>query len=213
MKLFTKTIIGALSFISINAVASNANKFDYLGVSYQNNSYDNLDFSPGIDTNELAPLIYTTNSSATGFRVFVGHQFNRFVAVEAGVTSFGEANFLLIEKQTDSDGNIQNNTIQQGDFETLAGDIRIIGTFPLSDRLFIKTHIGALVWDNEITTLAQNTEELLLQKTGESGISLLTGIGLGYGFNKAVAISLDFEKTEIAQISSHSIGVSIFTRF
>jgi hypothetical protein len=98
-------------------------------------------------------------------------------------------------------------------FETLAGDIRIIGTFPLSDRLFIKAHIGALVWDNEITSLAQNTEELLLQKTGESGISLLTGIGLGYGFSKALAISLDFEKTEIAQISSHSIGVSIFTRF
>ncbi|MBE0365534.1 hypothetical protein PULV_b0126 [Pseudoalteromonas ulvae UL12] len=43
--------------------------------------------------------------------------------------------------------------------------------------------------------------------------SLLSGIGLGYGFNKTVAISLDLEKTEIADISTQSLGLTVFLRF
>ena len=112
MKLFCKTIIGALSFISINATASNANQFDYLVLSFQKNSYDNLNFAPDIDTSKLVPLIYDTNSSGTGLRVFVGHQFNSYIAVEAGITSFGKAEFSVIEKQTNSDGKSNNKTIQ-----------------------------------------------------------------------------------------------------
>lgn len=110
-------------------------------------------------------------------------------------------------------GKLKNKTVHSGDFETLAGDIRIVGTYPLSDSLFLKAHIGALAWDNEFSVLAQNNEELLVQKTSDSGVSLLTGVGLGYGINKAVAVSLDFEKTEIADISTQSLGVSLFIRF
>ncbi|MFT5756207.1 MAG: hypothetical protein ACI9LM_000919 [Alteromonadaceae bacterium] len=213
MKLFREIIIGSLSFISLNAVANNANQFDYLGISFQNHSYDSLNFSPGIDTVGLAPLIYQTNSSAIGFRGFFGHQFNRYIAVEAGITSFGKANFSLVKKEKDSNGKLKDKTVHKGNFETLAGDIRIVGTYPISDSLFLKAHIGALAWNNELTVLAQSKEELVVQKTSESGVSLLTGVGLGYGINKVVAVSLDFEKTEIANISSQNLGLSIFVRF
>ncbi len=213
MKLFREIIIGSLCFISINAVANNANQFDYLGIAFQNHSYDSLNFSPDIDTAGLDPLVYKTNSSATGFRGFIGHQFNRYVAVEAGVTSFGKANFSLIEQGKDPKGKSLDTTIHNGDFKTLAGDIRIIGTFPLSDSLFVKAHLGALAWDNELTILAQGAEDLLVEKRSETGISLLTGLGLGYGFNKVLAVSLDFERTEIANISTQSLGLSIFLQF
>lgn len=212
MELFSKIIIVSLSLISINAAASNKNEFDYFGISLQNNSYDSVDFNPGVDTAELIPLVYEKESSAIGFRGFFGHQFNRYIAVEAGVTSFGSASFSLIKKEEGADGKIKNKTVHSGDFETLAGDIRIVGTYPLSDSLFLKAHVGALAWDNEFSILAQNNEELLVQKTSDSGVSLLTGVGLGYGINNVVAISLDFEKTEIADISTQSLGVSIFIR-
>jgi hypothetical protein len=213
MKLFRKIIIVSLSFISINAVANNANQFDYLGISFQNHSYDSLHFSPNIDTAGLAPLVYQANSSATGFRGFIGHQFNRYIAVEAGVTSFGKAKFSLIEKGKDTDGKSIDTTLHNGDFKTLAGDIRIIGTFPLSDSLFVKAHLGALAWDNELTILAQGAEDLLLEKRSETGMSLLTGLGLGYGFNKVLAVSIDFERTKIANISTQSLGLSVFFQF
>ncbi|MEW6990345.1 outer membrane beta-barrel protein [Colwelliaceae bacterium 6441] len=213
MKLFREIILGSLSYISINAAASDFNQFDYLGISFQNHSYESLNFSPGIDATELEPLIYKSSSSARGYRVFVGHQFNQYVAVEAGVTSFGKASFSLFEKGVDSAGKVKNNTIYDGQFKTLAGDARIIGTFPLSDSLFLKAHLGALAWDNDFTVLVQGQEQLLVEKSSDTGISLLSGIGLGYGFNKVVAVSLDFEKTEIADITNQSLGLSVFLRF
>ena len=212
MKLFSNIIIGLLSVISIDAVARNANQFDYVGISFQNHNYDDLNFSPGINTAALAPLIYKENSSATGYRGFVGHQFNRYIAVEAGVTSFGKAEFSVIEQTKNSKGKLENKTLHSGSLETLAGDIRLIGTYPLTNSLFIKAHIGALAWDNEFTHLTQSTEKLLVEKKSDSGVSLLTGISLGYGFNDMVAISLDFETTEIAQISTQSLGLSILIR-
>jgi hypothetical protein len=36
---------------------------------------------------------------------------------------------------------------------------------------------------------------------------------LGYGFNKKVAMSLDFETTKIATITTQTIGLSLIIRF
>ena len=193
MKLFSNIIIGCLSVISINAVANDPNQFNYVGISFQNNDYDDLNFSPSVDTAALAPLIYKADSSESGFRGFVGHQFNRYVAIEAGVSSFGKAGFSVIKQTKDSKNNLKNETLHSGKFKTLAGDVRIIGTYPLGDNLFVKAHIGALVWNNEFNNLIQNTEKLLVEKKSDTGVSLVTGLGLGYGFNNKVAISLDFE--------------------
>jgi hypothetical protein len=44
-------------------------------------------------------------------------------------------------------------------------------------------------------------------------MSLLTGLGLGYGFNKVLAVSIDFERTKIANISTQSLGLSVFFQF
>ena len=213
MKMFKQTLIGALSCLSMNTMASTPNSFDYFGISFQQNSYDNLNFSPSINTSELAPLIYNDSSSAQGTRVFLGHQFNRYIAVEAGISSLGKGAFSLTQKETDADGNIEETNIQKGNFKTLAGDLRFVGTYPLSDHIFLKAFIGAYIWDNELTVLAQSNDILITEKTSESDISLLTGLGIGYGFNDAVAISIDFENTEIAQITTQNIGVSLFIRF
>ncbi|NMH66593.1 outer membrane beta-barrel protein [Shewanella salipaludis] len=213
MKLLASTIVGALGILSMNAFASELNEFDYLGINLQHNSYDKLNFAPNVDTAGLTPLVYDADSAATGFRGFVGHQFNRYLAVEAGVTSFGEASFAVMEKQTDSAGKTKNKTIHSGDFSTLAGDIRMIVTYPLSGSLFLKAHLGALVWDNEFSTLVQGSDGLVVQKTSDNGVSLLTGIGAGYGFNKKFAMSLDFERTDIASITTQNLSLAFIMRF
>jgi len=95
MKLIGRTIIAALAMISLNAAAKSANQFNYFGVDLQNNSYDNLNFAPQIETAQLSPLTYNDSSSERGNRFFAGQQFNRYIAVEVGVASFGEANLRL----------------------------------------------------------------------------------------------------------------------
>ncbi|WP_077338285.1 outer membrane beta-barrel protein [Pseudocolwellia agarivorans] len=212
MTFFCKTFIGALTLFSFHAAANNTDKFDYLGLSLQHNSYDELNFSPQIDTSKLTPLDYSSSSSSIGFRGFVGHQFNRYIAMEAGVTSFGKGEFKVTEESTDSAGEVINNVLYSGTFKTLAGDIRAIGTYPLSDRLFLKAHVGILVWDNEFSYLSGNVSELNTQEVSDTGITLLTGLGIGYGFSKDFALSLDFEKTEIADITAQNISLSLLIR-
>ena len=158
MKLLCKTIIGALSLMSLNAAAKNANQFNYIGINLQNNSYDNLNFHPQIKTTQLSPLKYADNSSNRGYRGLVGHQFNRYIAVEAGLTFLGKASFTVTKEQTDSEGNTKQNTIQNGEFKTLAGDIRAVGTYPINNSLFVKVQMGIFAWDNELTYLVDDTE-------------------------------------------------------
>lgn len=213
MKFLCKTLIGALSFISINAIANSSNKFDYIGLSYQSNSYNNLNFAPNIDTSKLAPLKYTADSSGTGLRGFLGHQFNTYIAVETGISYYGKAEFSVIETTTNSDATTTNKTIHQGDFSSLTGDFRVIGTYPVSDSLFLKAHVGALLWDSKLSVLVQTPGKLMVNKVSSSGVSLLTGVGIGYGFSKTIAISLDFERTEIAEITSQNLSLSFLIRF
>ena len=202
-----------ICLFAFNAVANDKDQFDYFGFGIQNHSYDDLNFSPGFDSSELAPANYDADSSAFGGRIFLGHQFNRYIAVEAGITSYGEGKFSVKEKVTDAKGNSKNNTLFDGKFTTLAGDLRIIGTYPVSEKMFLRAHLGALLWDNEFEHLTADVSAPLVKKDSDTGISLLTGIGLGYGFNKKVALSLDFESSEIADISMQTLSLSLLVRF
>lgn len=209
MKFKGNVVLTVLALFSFVADANDKNQFDYFGVSLQHNIYDDLDFAPQIDTDSLTPLIYHSSSSAKGFRGFYGRQFNRYLSVEAGVSSFGTADFSVIQKDIGADDKVTNAALHRGDFKTMGADIRAIGTYQLDESLFMKAHIGAVLWDNEISVLANENTALSVGRTSDSGVSLLIGIGLGYSFSQRVAVSLDFENTEISNINTKNLAFSI----
>ena len=90
-------------------MASNLNSFDYFGLPFQQNNYDSLAFSLDINASELTPSIYKTNSSEKGSRIFLGHQFNRYIAIESGVTPLGKKKFSVIPEETGDDINTEKN--------------------------------------------------------------------------------------------------------
>jgi len=213
MNFLYKSIVGGLSAISFNVLAGDINKFDYFGIGLANSSYDELVFSPQIDTAELTPLVYDDKSSAMGYRMFAGHQFNRYVAVEVGLASFGQVGFTVKELTTGTDDKVTKTTIEQGKFKTLSGDVRVVGTYSLSDSLFLKAHVGVIAWSNKFTFLTGKAGALTSEELSDKGVSLTTGVGVGYGFSKRIAMSFDAERTEIADIATQNLGVSFFVRF
>ncbi len=212
MKLSRTSIIAVLGLSIFSAVAADRNQFTYTGLSYQHHSYDNLNFSPGIDVSELASQ-YNDSTSESGWRGFIGYQFNRYLAIEAGVTSFGKASFSITEEVTDANGKSTFNTLHSGSFKTIAGDVRAIATYPINDNLFLKAQVGALVWDNEFTSLTGTLDDLSTVKQTDNGVSLLAGAGIGYGFNNVFAVTFDFEQTEIAEITTQNLALSLLVRF
>jgi hypothetical protein len=213
MKSLMYGVLLMLSFVAFDGHAKKVNPFNYYGVALQNNSYDAIEFTPTFDPAALAPLSFIKKTSGQGIRAFVGHHFNQYAAVEGGLSSLGKAKFLVANKQTDAAGKITSTTVHQGDFSTLAADIRGVFTYSLSSKIFLKAHLGALVWDSKLESLAGTSDAPTISKSSDSGISLLSGVGLGYGFNKKVAMSVDYEQSEVFNITTKTLGVSLSIRF
>jgi len=76
----------------------------------------------------------------------------------------------------------------------------------------MKAHIGAVFWKNESTYLRGDMSNLSSERVSDKGVSLLSGIGIGYGISRSFAVFLDFEKTEIADIKTQNIGLSLLIR-
>lgn len=204
--------IFSLWLSSTNVFAASANQFDYVGLAIQYNSYDNINFTPTIDTETLSPLLYKDSTGNVGYRAFVGYQFNRYFAIEGGVTSYGDADFK-VKEENQSNGVTTYKTLHKGSFSTLAGDIRLVGTYPISEKVFLKASVGAVAWDTDHQTLIQDNNNLSVEKESDSGMTALMSAGIGYGFNRSSAVTFEVEKTEIKSINTHNISLSFMFRF
>lgn len=212
MKLFVKVILIFILGMAFSVAASDINQFDYYGLGIQNNDYDKLDFSPGFDASKITPNKYK-ESDSLGLRLFAGHQFNQYIGVEAGIGFYSKSKFSITQKDTDANGKVTNKKIHQGSFSTTSGDIRVIGTYPINNNMFFKAQVGALVWSNKFNFLTGDLATQVLKTDKDTGVSLLTGVGVGYGFNKKFAISLDVEKTKIHKIDTQTLALSVSLRF
>ncbi|WP_372766813.1 hypothetical protein [Pseudoalteromonas sp.] len=76
----------------------------YFGLSAKNHNYSDLNFAPTISKQSLGQLKLKESNKSIGARLLSGYQFNRYLAVELGLTNFGERDFKLIEQTTSSDG-------------------------------------------------------------------------------------------------------------
>jgi hypothetical protein len=188
--------------------ANDMNVFSYFGFALQKNSFDNIQFQAIPEITFSDPQKYKQSTSGIGARLFAGVNFNEYIAVEAGLSQFAKPDFSVTEKVTNADKTTKTITHHKGDFSTLALDIRAIGSYPLTDDVFIRAQLGAIGWDNTYGSLNVAEDEVVkVIDTKDRGVSLLTGIGFGYGISKTMAVTLDFEKTEVAEIPVKTISI------
>lgn len=206
-------LAGILTLFALQVKADNANTFEYFGLSGQYHRYDDLNFAQDIDEAALSTLTYQSETEDIGWRFFIGHHFNQYIAVETGITYFGEASFTVDGEELDSDGEITTVRLFQGEFNTLSGDIRLIGTLSLGEHFFLKGYVGAVFWNNEFSYLSGAVDALSVITKTETGNSSLMGIGIAYAFNDSVAIVLDYEETEIMDVSTQGLALSFVVRF
>jgi hypothetical protein len=200
------TLLRNIIFLSLflTPITVHSYQFDYVGLSLHEHKYTHLSFAPQIELAELARLEYNDSLAEMGTRFFIGRQFNNYVGLEVGFTSFGRANFTAIE----------NESVIEGEFKTSAADIRVVGTYPINRSLFLKAQLGFTSWDNDVAFLVEDdASSYSTEKTSNQGSDLLAGVGIGYGFNRLVAISFDIEKTEINKIKTDNLGLSLLLRF
>lgn len=212
-----KSLAFALSTLmglsACNTYATESKSFDYFGVRLENQSFNDVNFAPGFDTEGLAPLSYSAGQSGQGIRLLAGRQFNHYIALEGGISSFGEADFKVAEAVTGADGKVTHKGIHSGKFRTYGLDARVVATYPFENNWYLKGHLGALLWQNEFSYLSGTPAQTEVKQVKDSGVSMLAGFGVGYGFNENWTLSVDFEKTEVADIETKTLGVSVLFQF
>lgn len=196
----------------VQAKSNTRDQFDYFAVSLNKPSYDQLDFTPNLEATDLEPLKEEVEKEKFGTRLFYGYQFNRFFAVEAGFNYFGKSSFKLYTETTSAQNVVTKKTQHKGSFSSLGADVRLIGTLPLTNNLYLKGSVGALAWSSDKEFITKGTDEFVINEESESGVSMVSGLSLAYGIRKSVAVSLDYEKTEIAGIDTSNIGLSVTFR-
>jgi len=167
MKLVVRIVSFILMFYSLQSSANNRNQFDYFGFTASLPSYD-LDFTPSTTAEELSPLKEQVGSEKVGARLFYGYQFNRYLAAEAGVNYNGKNSFSLYSENTNEQDVVVKTTVHSGSFTSYGGDVRIVGTYPITNNFYLKASLGALAWSSELDTVTKENVTIFAVDTSDS---------------------------------------------
>lgn len=210
---FISTIFALLALLTIaTAAASSRDKFDYIALSVHKGSVKDFDFSPTLDFSTIESFGEKAESSKLSGRLFYGHQFNQYLALEAGLNRFLAKDYTVFEQTLGANNALVTKNIYTGGFSAFGGDLRVVGTYPVTNNFYLKTNVGALAWRSEIDRVSRQNTGLVATKNEESGVALIAGLGLAYGIEKTVAISLDVETTEVSDIRVTNFGLSLTFR-
>ena len=209
-----KYLIGSLSILfalhsaHVEAKQKGQTDFGYVAFTVSSTTYKDLNFAPELSSTGLAPYKQEVASPKISYRAFYGHQFNPYLAVEAGVNVFGQNDYVLFSETTNRQGKQTKNTLAAGEFSAMGGDIRVVATYPVSNNFYFKATLGALAWDSDKHQLREQGSNYILSNTSDTGVSPVASLGMSYGFRRIMALSLDIEQTEVFDVKVRNIGLT-----
>ena len=130
----------------------------------------------------------TRDESDTAYKLFVGYQFNRYVALEGGYFNLGKFGFT-------------SSTVPLG---TLDGRIKLqglnldlVGTLPLSDRWSAIGRVGGQYARARDTFTGSGAVKVLNPNPSERGAGYKAGLGLQYEVNPSFLVRAEAERYRI----------------
>lgn len=185
-------ICATFALLSNHAQAVLSDDFAYYGAALQLQSFADLP----------APDYTSASSTELGYRLFAGYQLNSWLGVELGGQKLADA-----EYQPTSPANSSRKVLSKG----LALDSKLIASYSINDVWFVRAQTGVLLWQNEKTD--QTVTPVSTVTVKKSGGSAVYGLGLGYSIKRAVAVSLDVEKSAVAEQDYQALRLSLMLKF
>lgn len=168
-------ILPAFAFSFSPPAAAQSDAGWYLGGAYGMTSAD-------IDTSSMPGL--TIDDSGTGFKIYGGFQFNKYLGAEVGYVDFGK--FDVTAGST-------------GDLSATAYTVAAVGTLPLNESFALYGKVGMWMWKSKSS---------IPGTTGDDGTDIFYGAGVRYNFNKNWGLTLDVEQYDSDDsVTMTSLGV------
>lgn len=155
----------------------------------------------------LAGFQSSTKKTDTAYKLQLGYQFNKYLALEGGYINFGKATY-------NSSANIGHRSVE---FKAEGINIDAVGILPVTDRLSVFAKAGAIYakvtnnWDTQTTSYTGSGS------TDSTDLKGTWGIGTSFDVTKDLAVRAEFEqfhklgkqdKTGEANVNLISAGVA-----
>ncbi len=147
-----------------------------------------------IDEARIRAALASNGSSVTAFekdekyaiayKVFVGKQLNRYLAVEAGYFDLGEFTY----KATTSDGSLA------GESRFYGINLDLVGQLPISERLSVLGRVGVQYAKTETSFTGTRLNAVTGPSASMRKAGPKLGLGVEYKFNEALAMRAEVER-------------------
>lgn len=149
----------------------------------------------------LANLGYTTSSTIdtdnAGWKLFIGYNFNKNLALEGSYVNLGEVTTETVVSSGPAGWTPQDfvdaaATVHPYSVSgfTLEGKV----TWPISEQISLFGNLGVFAWNAEILVTCVGCPTTVQQPNDVTGTSYTGGIGAGYDFKNNIGVRLEYER-------------------
>ncbi|GJJ00340.1 hypothetical protein RugamoR64_08780 [Duganella rhizosphaerae] len=167
-----------------------ANSAWYLGagVGRSRANIDQQRLTTSLQANGASVTAFNTDERDTGYKLFVGKQLNRYLAVELGYFDLGKFGF---------NATTSGNGVLNGEAGFRGANLDLLAQLPLSERLSLLGRVGA----NYAKTSTHFSGNRLAAVTGpnqsEHKFNPKAGLGLEYKLSEALALRGEVERYRV----------------
>jgi OOP family OmpA-OmpF porin len=196
--------VGALSAISLALLASQvaqAADEPFVNPDWANSAwYIGAGIGGGkanIDQDRIQAALRSNGSSVTSFatdekdgptyKLFIGKQLNRYLAIEAGYFDIGKYSFNAVT----SDGTLNG----QAGFRGV--NLDLLAQLPLSERFSVLGRVGAAYTKTSTHFSGNRLNAVTAPNASEKKAGLKVGLGLEYKFTEALAMRTEVERYRV----------------
>ena len=188
-RLFSAAVIAAASALTAQtALAQDSGWYAGGNVGRSSATIDDARITSGLAGAGLTVTSISDRNRDTGYKIYGGYQFNKYIGLEGGYFDLGKFGFTA-------------NTSPAG---TLNGDIRLrglnldlVGTLPLSERFSLLGRVGANYAQARDTFSGTGAVGVTNPSPSKRDTNYKIGVGLQYAFTESLSMRGELERYRI----------------
>jgi OOP family OmpA-OmpF porin len=158
------------------------------GVGRSRASIDQQRLSQSLTANGATVTSFSTDERDTGYKLFVGKQLNRYLAVELGYFDLGKFGF---------NSTTSGNGVLNGEAGFRGANLDLLAQLPLSERWSLLGRVGANYAKASTHFTGNRLTAVTDRDPSERKLNAKAGLGLEYKFSEALAVRGEVERYRV----------------
>ena len=167
-------VTAALALAGLIAVPLASAQGFYIGAGAGSTSFDS-DITSGLITSG------TVDKSSSGYKLFVGYEFNQYFGLEGAYVDLGKATYS---------GSYYGVPVTGGKVEVWGLNLSAVGTYPLNSTFAVFGKVGLFAWEAK----SKDTTGGIGFSDNLNGADFSLGAGLGVRFTKNLSARIEWER-------------------